>query len=408
MMDRFAALVVEIRTHFGIADAFDILLVSVLLYSLLLWFKATASRRVLIGLFVLAGVYIVARVFDMYLTSLMFQAGLAVVLVVVVVVFQEDLRRMLEGVTNWRWIRALRSSEWATLNVDALVDTVFSMSAQRTGALIVIRGAEPVARHLDGGIAVGGEISKPLLLSIFDESSPGHDGAVVIQKGRIDSFAAHLPISKNQAEIAGRGTRHSAALGLSECCDALVIVVSEERGSVGVAERGALTEVRSAAALKGRIARFEEEKHPLGPAQTPWRQFIARDWHLKAAALVLAIGAWFAFAYNPDTVQRNFVVPIQYRNLASTLALNEDAPHEARVTLSGSERDFRFLEPAELRLTIDLAQARTGLHEFDLSIANMRLPTNLDVYGISPRTVRLFISTQGPPSVADPTKTSRN
>lgn len=407
-MDWIASLFTEIRQNFGLADALDILLVSVLLYSLLLWFKATASRRVLIGLFVLAAVYIVARAFDMYLTSLMFQAGLAVLLLVVVVVFQEDLRRMLESVTNWSWYRLFRPHEHDFLDPDTIVETVFSMSAQRIGALIVLRGIEGVERHVHGGISVHGDISKPLLLSIFDEHSPGHDGAVLIQNGKIQSFALHLPISRNQAEIAGRGTRHSAALGLSELCDALVIVVSQERGLVSVAEAGVFTDIRSAAALKARIGRFQEEKHPQRPAAPTWRQLVMRDMPLKAAALTLAIAAWFMFAFNPDTVQRPFVVPIQYRNLPATLVLDDTAPREAQLTLSGSEREFQFLEPTSLRVTIDLSNAQSGLHEFNLSTQNVRIPSSLRLEGIHPRAIRLFITAQHQPTQQDSETTSRN
>jgi len=96
----------------------------------------------------------------------------------------------------------------------------------------------------------------------IDSSSPGHDGAVLIKRGRIERFAAHLPISKNHKVIAGRGTRHSAALGLAECSDALAVVVSEERGTVSVAEAGRLVAVDSPAALKQRLESFFSDRFP--------------------------------------------------------------------------------------------------------------------------------------------------
>jgi hypothetical protein len=170
-MEWIASILADIRRNFGIADALDILVVSVLLYSLLVWFKETASRRVLIGVLVLTVVYLIARVFDMYLTSLMFHAGLAVLVIVLVVVFQEDLRRMLEGVTHWGLLRRFRTASAHGLNVDAVVQAVFAMAAERTGALMVFKGLESIDRHVDGGITLRGEISKPLLLTMERSSS---------------------------------------------------------------------------------------------------------------------------------------------------------------------------------------------------------------------------------------------
>jgi hypothetical protein len=113
-------------------------------------------------------------------------------------------------------------------------------------------------------------------------------------------------------------------------------------------------------------------------------------------------------AFNPDTVLRPFVVPIQYRNLPATLVLDETAPREAQLTLSGSEREFRFLEPTSLRVTIDLSQAQSGLHEFDLSTQNVRIPSNLRLEGIHPRVIRLFITAQHQPTQEDAVTTGRN
>ncbi len=245
----------ELRRTFRIVDAVDILLVSVFLYGSLLWFQRTASRGVLSGVTALAAVYFIARGLDMYLTALAFHTTFAVLLFILVVVFQEDLRRLLEHISALRSVRFRQSTE-IDLDLNELVESMFHMARSRTGALIVLKGREPLARHLHGGVALGGRISKPLLYSIFDAHTPGHDGAVVLDQDRIEQFAAHLPISRNSQEIAGRGTRHSAALGLSECSDSLTIVVSEERGVVSVAESGDLSEIATATDLEQRLKDF--------------------------------------------------------------------------------------------------------------------------------------------------------
>ena len=380
----------EVAQNFRIVDALDILFVAALLYGAMLWFNQAASRSALIGVAALIGLYFVSRALDMFLTSLVFQTSFAVLLFALVVVFQEDLRRLFERLSALRSMSLGRSPSADIDFVDDLVEAAFRLAAEKTGSLIVVRGAEPLARHLDSGVPLGGKVSTPLLYSIFDTHTAGHDGAAILDGDRVVQFAAHLPISKNTAAIAGRGTRHAAALGLSERSDALTVVVSEERGVVSVAEAGKLTEVPTAAELKSRL---ESHLATTSPEQSPplARHILLQHGRLKFLALTVAVVAWFALAYDPDTVQRTFVAPIEYRNLASQLVLDQSAPNEARLTLSGSERSFRFLEPSNLKITLDLSDVQPGYHEFPISDGDLRIPVGLTPYRIAPRPVRLFV-----------------
>lgn len=374
----------ELRQTFRIADAVDIALITLFLYTVLVWFRTTASRSLAIGVSVLAALYVVARAFDLYLTLLVFHGAFAVMLVVLVVVFQEDLRRMLERLASWGSLPKLNTPLDVQPEVNVLVEAAFHLAQTRTGALIVLKGREPLQRHLDGGIPLDGRPSQPLLYSLFDSSSPGHDGAVVMESGRIKMFGAHLPISKNQAEILGRGTRHSAALGLSEQSDALVVVVSEERGVVSIAVEGKLRECESAAELKGLVEDFLDTHYPK-VAQNATRQFLLRHWPLKVSSAAIAIVAWFALAYQPGTIQRTFVAQVEYRNVPEGLLVDELASTEAKITLSGLERGFRFFDPASLKITIDLTGFRAGVLNIPVTDKEVRLPTNLSVYRIEPR-----------------------
>lgn len=407
MLETIFSFLDELRGSFRVVDAVDILLVSTFLYAALLWFQRTASRGVLIGVAALAVVYFVARGLDMYLTSLAFQTTFAVLLFILVVVFQEDLRRLLERVSSLRSVRLGRATE-QPLKFDALVESVFKLSANKTGALIVLKAKEPLTRHLQGGIPLNGQFSQPLLYSIFDSSTPGHDGAVVIDNHRITQFAAHLPISKNTTEIGGRGTRHSAALGLSERSDALTIVISEERGVVSVAEGGKLQEIPTAASLKRYLDDFQVNSLPVATLPL-WNRILVQHARIKILSLALAIVAWFSLAYDPHTVQRTFVFPIEYRNLAKHLEIANYTPSECRVTLSGFERDFRFLDPSSVKVGLDLAHASVGFQEISLSEKNIRLPANLLPYRIEPRTIRLELQTRipKPAPTATPTASPR-
>ena len=220
-------------------DLVDIGVVSVFCWLAIRYVRHTQARAAVVGLALLFATYAAATALDLKLTASLFQAFFAVVVLVLVVVFHEDLRRFFEQLGSWRFWRAGEPGS-SSETIDSLTRVVSGLAAQRTGALIVIPGREPLGRHIDGGIPLGGRMSEPLLYSIFDPSSPGHDGAVVLRGQIVERFAAHLPLSANHEVLGTRGTRHAAALGLSERCDAICIVVSEERGAVSIARAGEL------------------------------------------------------------------------------------------------------------------------------------------------------------------------
>jgi DNA integrity scanning protein DisA with diadenylate cyclase activity len=174
-----------------------------------------------------------------------------------------------------------------------LVRTVDDLAKEKTGALIVIRGNDPLERHMNGGIPLDGQLSEPLLRSIFDSHSPGHDGAVLIEQNRVTRFAVHLPLSKDLQQLAHVGTRHSAALGLAELADALCLVVSEERGTVSTAENGRLRKMDTLQELGAVIQRFLETKFPPEPQKAIPIQFFRRNWLAKLFSIILAVGFWY-------------------------------------------------------------------------------------------------------------------
>ncbi len=389
MMQTLISFLEEFWAHFRVVDAVDILLMSAIVYWGLIWSKETASRRVLIGVTLVLILYFLSRAFDMVLVSLVLQTGFAVLIIILVVIFQEDLRRMFERIAGVRWLGGFKqASPQLPFDVDALVEATFTLARAKTGALIVLEGSDPLDRHIDGGVKLGGHISQPLLFSIFDSSSPGHDGAVVVNQGRIDKFATHLPISKNHDMIAGRGTRHSAALGLAECSDAMAIVVSEERGVVSIAEADKLVTVDSTSELKEHVESFLIDRFPIEQSGG-MKQMVYRNGWIKLLAVALTVGAWFALAYNPQTVRRTYVVPIEYRGQPASHVMVDPPPNEARVTLSGLDRNFRFLEPSSLKISIDLAESHAGSNAIAITDRQIRLPLNLALERIDPRIVRV-------------------
>ncbi len=378
----------DFPNRFRLADAVDIAIIAVFLYSALLWFRETASRGIVVGVTAMIFLYFAAVTFNLYLTSQLLHAVFAIVLIMLVVMFQDDLRRGFERLAAMGTWRRQRQAMPPPSEMDTLVEVAFGLAERRVGALMIVKGNDELDRHIHGGIPLSAKISKPLLESIFDPHSSGHDGAVIIRGGIMDQFAAHLPISKNRQQIGPGGTRHAAALGISERCDVLAIAVSEERGIVSIAENGRILTVSSPADLKDRMEKFTAARFPV-LAESVWKLFVARHWRLKVIALGLSVVAWGLFAYNPSTIERTFTVPIEYRNVPAGLVLAEKTPAETHVTLSGTEPAFRLLDPATLTISIDLAGSSAGTRSVKVEDVQLSKPGNLEVGSIEHRVIEV-------------------
>ena len=386
-MNRWMSLYLEeLSDHFRLADLLDISVVSVLLYFGLLWFRERASRSVAIGIMLIAALYVLAQRWEMYLTTALFQFGFTAILLALIVVFQQDIRRAFERIASWRLFRKPADTGHASM-IDTLVESMSVLAHDRTGALVVLEGREPVDSHVRGGVGVEGKISPPLLYSIFHTGSPGHDGAVLIESYRIQKLGVHLPLSKNLAATGGAGTRHAAALGLAECCDALVVVVSEERGTVSVAEHGRLEQIEPAE-LKNRLEGFFRSRFPKKDT-TRRLPFLTQNLGLKIVSVQLAVLIWLLVAYRVETLQRTFVVPIEYRNLPAAWRVEDSIPTRVEVTLTGSERAFDTLEADKLIISLDLRKVRSGDQYVPITESELNIPPALDIQQITPRAVTI-------------------
>lgn len=396
---------IDIGRSFRVADFFDITIIFILTYAVLIWFKKTASRFVLIGIGILGSIFILARSFQLYLTVFVLQGFFAILLVAMVIIFQEDLRRLFERLAMWGLIRKKWFSVSLHHDIDILTSAVTNLVRRRFGALIVLKGNEHLDRHLKGGIPLNGKLSEMLLESIFDPHSLGHDGAVVIEDGRVVKFACHLPLSSNTKEIGNLGLRHTAALGLAERSDALCIVVSEERGTITIAREGRLKQLDSTDQLKPVLERFYQESAPRSIKKT-WLNWVRENPWEKAVAIFLACGLWLVFGYQTGSVRRDFVVPIEYRNLASDWIIEEPKPKEATVTLMGSEQAFGFLDPKALKISLDMSKIQEGKQGIVLERDQVRHPSNLSVVGIEPGKIRLIAHQMVPFNVPIKAQTS--
>ncbi|MBI4519795.1 MAG: TIGR00159 family protein [Gemmatimonadetes bacterium] len=223
------------RPHW--TDIIEILIVAVLFYRLLLLVQRTRAMQMLLGLLLLAGTYVAARTlgFDLirYLLETLFQYGAIAALVV----FQPELRAALARLGQSRMIRLFTKLEESQV-VDEIVDATEQLSRAKTGAIIAIEREVGLDEYCQTGSPLNARVTAEMLLTIFTPYSPLHDGAVIISGNVIRAAGVILPLTQFPVEDKTLGTRHRAALGLSEETDALVIVVSEETSRISVAHRG--------------------------------------------------------------------------------------------------------------------------------------------------------------------------
>jgi len=225
----------------------DIGLVAFIYYNMILLVRGTRAAAVLYGLVVVLIIYYLSDLFNLYTLNALLGEFLATIFLIVVILFKNDIRKALASVGTKRfWTK----SEVRDDTLDKLTEAVMTMSASRTGAIIVIEKSMPLGDIIERGIEIDAKVNTELLETIFVTDAPLHDGAVILRRDRIVAAACILPLSSKLRGQPMYGTRHRAALGISEGSDAITVVVSEERGEVSVAMNGRLTTSLDAVRLR--------------------------------------------------------------------------------------------------------------------------------------------------------------
>lgn len=229
--------------HIGIIDVIDILLVALMLYYLYRVTRGTSAFSIILGVVMLYLMYIVVRALNMELLSGILGQFIGVGIIAVVVIFQPEIRRFLQmlGLQQNHSLSRLfgRENNDSDLDVDSLVKACIDMGETKTGALIVLQQTSDLSLMAEGGIAVDAKVSPSLLENLFFKNSPLHDGAIIINRNRVVAARCILPSTQSQVPKS-YGTRHRAALGMSEVSDAIILVVSEETGALSIAQGGVI------------------------------------------------------------------------------------------------------------------------------------------------------------------------
>lgn len=226
----------------GILDVIDILVVAYFLFRIYLMLKNTRASVLVKGLLTLGAIMFISRWLNLHVISWVLEKSMTVLIVALPIVFQPELRRALEQIGRGRLFR--KHGELDEYEVDEMVNSITSaaivMGRRKIGALIVIEREIGLEERIETGVAIDGLISDSLLLNIFEKDTPLHDGAVIIRGNRIAAASCLLPLTEMRNLSQELGTRHRAALGISEQSDAVILVVSEETGTISLARNGTL------------------------------------------------------------------------------------------------------------------------------------------------------------------------
>ncbi len=244
----------ELLANFRLQDAVDIGIIAFIIYRIIDLIRGTRAARMLVGLFVVFLTYLSSQFFDLYTLNWVLDNFLSSVLLVIVVIFQHDIRRALTQVGSGPFfggdIRMLGQ------DLEEIVRAVVQLASKRIGGLIAFEREVGLNEYIEGGTTLDARISKELIASIFVTSSPIHDGALVVRKGRVTAAGCFLPLTANPNVSKTLGTRHRAAIGLTEETDAVVIVVSEEEGSISLVSDGRITRDLDAGTLRSTLQKL--------------------------------------------------------------------------------------------------------------------------------------------------------
>jgi uncharacterized protein (TIGR00159 family) len=366
-------------------DLLDIALNSYILFRLYVLFRGTSAFRVLVGIAIFWISQKLALSLDLVVTSWVIQGITLVAAVIIVVIFRNEIRSVLQAKNLKSILWGFpRSTEGAP--TETVADALFELAQSGIGALLILPGKEDLSEAVHSGIPWHGLVSKEMIMTVFWHDNPVHDGAAVIRGRQIDEVGVILPLSHRDDLPSFYGTRHRAALGLAETTDALILVVSEERGTVSVAKSSQLLEVKNKEDLLEII-----EKH-VG-ATISWGRTRKDKLELGLAAMLsvfLIIAVWSTFTRGVDTLV-SMDIPVEYMNRPPEMEILDTSVNAVRLDISGSGALLRRIQPEQLSVKLDLSKGVPGPNQFTITAESVSLPPGVLLKDVKPPVVEVTL-----------------
>lgn len=378
----------------------DIGLMTFFVYQIYIRLRGTKAMRIVAGIVVLGFGYLAAQSADLFLTSWVLGGVWAAALIFVIVIFQGEIRHMLGQINPrlpakalWRWTSRVRLPEERLV---AVAEAIFRLASRRCGALLVFERGDQIEPLLPSpGTVLDAHMSPELLETLFAPPTPLHDGALYIRGGRAYRAGCLLPLSENQRLAYTYGTRHRAALGISEQSDAMAVVVSEETGKVAVVEHGTVTVVDSAEELLTWLS-----ERLTTPEEKPRRHLavkalLTHNWRPKLVSLAAISVLWFIFVGHQNA-ELGLSIPVFYVNVPQQLTIEGKHLQEVFVRVRGSREMLNFVDPSQLQVAINLKKARAGRQHYSITDKDINLPPGLQLVAINPSMIAFHLREKPP------------
>ena len=336
----------------------DVGIMAFIVYQVYMRFRGTRAIRVVGGIIVLVLAGVVAQRAGLFLVSWFLSGIGAAAFVFVLIIFQAEIRQVLEQINpqlpTRKLLRRVKKIRLPEEHLLPLAESIFALAAKRCGALFVFERYDQLEPLMSSpGTVVNADVSPELLETLFTPPTPLHDGALHIRNGKIYRAACVLPLSGNPRLASFCGTRHRAALGMTEHSDALAVVVSEERGAVSVAVQGTLEVLTTPQALIDWLTNGLAMSNTTGERTRSWFNWLTLgpltfNWRPKLAALTAMALLWFVLVGRQNT-ELGFSIPVVYTNVPKTLTLQDQAAKQVYVNVRGSEEMLNFVDPNRIR-----------------------------------------------------------
>ena len=370
-------------------DGVDFGVLILAFYVLIRWAMVARALRLALSVVGFYVASLIARSWNLVITAWVLEAAAVITVVLLVVVFQAEIRRPLMRLdSRFRSLTQRRHS--LTEAYREIAEAAFSLAANRTGALIVLVRSNSVADITDGGVELGATISPDLVEAVFQKSSPLHDGALLVEGDRIRKAGVVLPLTQRAGLPRSWGMRHRAAMGLAERSDALVVAVSEQSGDVHLVVGRGARRVPDAPSL---LRMLEDlHSHPARGFSGRLRRALLGNWKPRLAALGLALLFWAAISLLALTSVRTFSVPVEFSDVPDGLEVVGQSTTRIQLQVRGSEWLLDSIDLDKVVAHLDLQGVREGWQNRELQADFLDLPPGIVVERIYPERVSVHLT----------------
>jgi len=368
-------------------DVLDIVFNAYILFRLYVLFRGTNVLRVLMAVVVMWILGRSANAMGLVITNWVMQGVITVATFIIIIVFRNEI----SGVVRTRSVSFfLWEIPRTQINtpVSIISDAVAELAGEKIGALIVMPLKTGVDSIIGSGADINASLSREMLVNIFWPGAPLHDGAVVIQRGKITRAGTILPLSQNRHLASKYGTRHRAALGLTEQSDALVIVVSEERGKVSLVKDNRIHEVRHPDQIEALIKQYTCGPEPVKRMRRQTRELLVA----AMVCLLCTTGLWLSFSRGMETLA-NYDVPIEFMTPDKKMNITYTSASRSRLLISGARPLINALTLDQMSIKISLDGTAVGKNKLTISRQNVQLPPGIRLKNIEPDQVELTLDT---------------